>query len=146
MEEERVTSEPPKVLSAVPTKDPRKVAAGKAGAAARKAKQEKLKDELRKAKAALIAEPPASQGVILSQDIDQVRQSDEPQTVSRYSLGPWLIGCVVIGGLGLAWLATRAHNRFVQSNMHQSAPVANASKPPVIPHKLNKSANPFYME
>ena len=34
-------------------KDPKKVAAGKAGAAARKAKQQKLLDELRQAKAAL---------------------------------------------------------------------------------------------
>lgn len=50
---ERVTTLEPTLVATTKSKNPKKVAAGRAGAAARKAKQEKILDELRAAKQTL---------------------------------------------------------------------------------------------
>lgn len=133
-------------------KDPKKVAAGRAGAAAKKAKQAHLLEELRKAKESqrnvenTSGAPPdrAVEGFVAS----PAKEEDEksvPALRTAGSITPWIIGAAA--GLGLTYWAAS-----------QRAPV----DPPVLPPKksvtppvlspdgsaqqLKVAHNPFYME
>ena len=82
-------------------KDPRKVAAGRAGAAARKAKQERLLEQLRAAKESF--RPPAGDGTsanIPPKEADQ-EHTDKRLEHNREGLTnwtPWIVGACLTGG------------------------------------------------
>ena len=124
-------------------KDPKKVAAGRAGAAARKAKQAHLLEELRKAKESLQS-PKNTLGAPLKEDFvaPPLKEKDEkaaPALQTAGSTTPWIIGAAA--GLGLAYWAAS-----------QRAPVDTPALPPtksVTPpsaQQLKVAHNPFYME
>lgn len=126
----------------VRVKNPKRVTAGKAGAAARKANQQKLLDELREKKAALksdvtgVAEPRERLG--------------EP-TRDAYSHGirsngithtEWTIW--IVGGLGLAaglWFLSERQNTAV---LPRKVKTQNGGPPPA--SNDLKLSNPFCME
>ena len=82
-------------------KDPKKVEAGRKGAAARKRKQEAILEELRKAKEDLLTHP--GEDVI----IEQVpRNETATRTYESHSSSSWLIGLAtvaLIGGIVLVY-------------------------------------------
>ena len=151
---ERVTTvekESPPVK--VRQKDPKKVAAGKAGAAARKAKQEQLQTELRDAKAAL-HNPEKNEIVPVPEEVLHCNNTMTRQVVdnidatpgsnqsavdtNRHAVDwtPW-----VLGGVGLAtvvWFVSRTKPATVSNK-----PIAvNTSQP--IRHLNN--TDPFNMQ
>ena len=90
-------------------KDPKKVAAGRAGAAARKAKSERLERELAAAKeslrdptyAAPVAPPAAHSN-------EEAPRSDKEEEKAAGSMSPWGVGVLVAAAGGLAyWAASR---------------------------------------
>lgn len=146
---ERVTTVEKEVTPVkVRQKDPKKVAAGKAGAAARKAKQERLQTELREAKAALhnpekdeIIPVPEEEHTMTRQVVDNIdatvcHQSAVDTNQHAVDWTPW-----VLGGVGLAtvvWFVSRTKPATVSNK-----PIAvNTSQP--IRH-LNKT-DPFNMQ
>lgn len=86
-----------------PPKDPKKVAAGRAGAAARKAKNERLLEELRAAKESFRpgeAARPASTGPPRPPKDQAPARADGPQECSQGERWtPWIIG-VALGAAG----------------------------------------------
>ena len=144
---ERVTDPKQKV------KDKKKVAAGHAGAAARKAKQEeRLLEQLRAAKESL--RPPASDGRSTNippkeADQEQAVSADKRPEHNREGLTnwtPWIVGACLRGG-ALMFL------RNTQTRSHASVaagPIDSALKQPVgkLPgaKQLKTSPDPFYME
>ena len=160
---ERVTAEaPPEPLTTAKSaaqKDPRKVAAGRAGAAARKAKQQKLLDELREAKAALEpATPPvdvvpperSAQAPPKDAAVPAVATTRQQQTAARTDWIPW-----IIGGLGLAgvvWFlrgngfAITTRGVAAPPKASAPSPAGTAAKQPVASKQLETSSSPFYME
>ena len=148
----RVTDPGPKTTETTPArqKDPKKVAAGRAGAAARKAKQARLLEELRKAKESQRNMENTS-GAPPDQEVEDsvappagtpAKEKDEeaaPVLLTAGSTTPWIIGAAA--GLGLAYWAAS-----------QRAPVDPPALPPkksVTPppaQQLKVEHNPFYME
>ena len=84
-------------------KDPKKLAAGRAGAAARKAKQERLLKQLRGAKESF--RPPAGDGTPANIPPKEADSKDQEQAVSRperreglTNWTPWIVGACHTGG------------------------------------------------
>ena len=131
---ERVTAEqhPPMPL-AQRNKDPKKQAAGRAGAAARKAKQEKILDELRNAKAAMREESDAPS---VKPYEDAVHQPNKPSAVakSRHIPDYWtyyiVAGLVALGGLALVFRDKITPNN---SSLPPPGPTANPQARPRAP-------------
>ncbi|GFR75264.1 hypothetical protein ElyMa_002183200 [Elysia marginata] len=119
----RVTAQPSQ-------KDPKKTAAGRAGAAARKAKEERLLEELRKAKEALRQEPPPEAAV--SPKVE-VAVSPKAKGASEVSTS-WIIGVVAAAGLALACLYARG----------ATSPSKKSGVGPV--RQLEVKPDPHYME
>lgn len=126
---ERVTAPSSKV------KNTKKVAAGKAGAAARKAKHEKLLAELRDVKAEHSIKEPAEPEL----------PPPEPQPMeAKTDWAPWAIGG--LGMVGVVWLFSKQCRR-----RPAVSPQAPAEKEQCNPHiadagQFKGSANPFHME
>ena len=127
-------------------KDPRKVAAGRAGAAARKAKQERLLEELRAAK-----EQQHQPGISppISEREEPVSEAPAGQGPVR-AMGnwtPWIIGAA--GLAGIVYFCAGAPQPRVSRVLELSPgdcipkPVA---KPPPCAKQLKLSTDPFYME
>ena len=110
-------------------KDPKKVAAGKAGAAARKAKQHKLLAELREVKAAMSSsaicepEPRAHQEPIC--ETRTVNKTTEPQALSTRTCPsdttcqattpdwtPWIVGGIGLAA-GLTWYTSCSYGNAI---------------------------------
>jgi hypothetical protein len=92
-------------------KDLKKVAAGRAGAAARKAKQERLLEELRVAKASLTPTP--------STDSAPLRVATAGQTVAQEQVSSWTPW--IIGTAGLVGALVLLHSNFATAPSLQSA-------------------------
>ena len=161
---ERVTAEPPTPL-AQGNKDPKKQAAGRAGAAARKAKQEKILDELRNAKAAMreqsdVATTAASANAMQgnSKEVPSVKPYEDavhqpkPSAVAKSNSPPddWtpyiFAGLVALGGLALVIRDKRTPNNS------SSPPTANPPRPraptavaPLVGSHLKLDVDPFIM-
>ena len=140
---ERVTDPRQKV------KDLRKVAAGHAGAAARKAKQEiRLLEQLRSAKESF--RPPAGDGTSANiplkeadqeQAVSADKRPEHPEELTNWT--PWIIGACLTGGV-LMFLP-----RLHATQMPQAAQTSGgtgASPIDTAPKQLEASPNPFYME
>ena len=121
-------------------KNPKKVAAGRAGAAAKKAKHDKLLEELRAAKESLRGPKP------MEVDVPPPSVPKEEQTCdmsdssvpSTGSMVPWIIG--VAGLLGLAFI-------LKSTNLLAPSPqVLPRTKSTGSAQQLKVPRNPFYME
>ena len=136
-----------KVTAPPSQKDPKKVAAGRAGAAARKAKQAHLLEELRKAKESMRNK---DYGAPPDREVEDFvapprREEDEkaaPALRTARFTNTWIIG-VVAAGLGLAyWAASQ------RAPVDPPVPPKKSSMPPVDgpSRQLKVEPNPFYME
>lgn len=122
-------------------KDPKKVEAGRKGAAARKAKQEKLLAELRETKASLVPKV-----VALSPGPKGISTGEPPQHDVTTNWTPWVVGGVALAGT--VYLlhcrgATTMPLAIGRSTMQQPP---RPSKPSATTQQLNVSADPFYMK
>jgi hypothetical protein len=129
---------PSAAAGAPPLKDPNRVAAGKAGAAARKAKQERILAEMREAKSALAAPPPPQ----LSSE-EAPPQSDKGKrtapTAADLKWTPWIAGVLALAGI--YWLSMERPTTAVMQQ--QRRPPANPSATPAPDLKIK---DPFHME
>ena len=142
---EEPTQRPPVERVTEKVKDPKKVVAGRAGAAARKAKQEgRLLEQLRVAKESF--RPPAGDGTsanIPPKEAAAVSADKWPERREGLTnWTPWVVGACLAGG-ALVFL------RNVQTRSPASvaaAPVDSAPKQPAPGAKQLKTRDPFYME
>ena len=159
---ERVTAEPPTPL-AQGNKDPKKQAAGRAGAAARKAKQEKILDELRNAKAAMreqsdvatAASANAMQGN--SKEVPSVKPYEDavhqpmPSAVAKSpppdDSTPYIFaGLVALGGLALVIRDKRTpNNSSPPPTVNPPRPRAPTAVAPLVDSHLKLDVDPFIM-
>lgn len=135
----RVTATPEETLPKVPvpqSKNPKRVAAGKAGAAARKANRQHLLSELKAAKEALHATSSPPQ--VHSPPPPQVRRSPSPPPTTGNGWTPILVG----GGfaaLVLAWA-------WKQGALATESPEPCLPTTSPEPQQFNSHPDPFYME
>ena len=158
---ERVTMPAPVPVAASPTaksKDPKKVAAGRAGAAARKAKQESLLEELRAAKQSLqteaVAEAATPVADVVPKEQPVAKQQPmpapgDPGDPVKADWTPWIL----LVGAGLAALCVWRSplvklTERQQKQQHPEARSSGASQPPPTPRcaqHLKVPDDPFYM-
>ena len=132
--EEPVQSPPVKRVTEK-VKDPKKVAAGRAGAAARKTKQEERLEQLRVAKEPFRL-PAAPANIPSPPEADQaVSQPERREGLTNWA--PWVIGACLAGG-ALVFLR--------QTTSPATGPVDSAPKQPAPDAKQLKTRDPFYME
>ena len=162
-----MTTPAPVPVAASPTaksKDPKKVAAGRAGAAARKAKQESLLEELRAAKQSLqpeaVAETatPVADVVVAKQqeqpvaDVPSQQPMPAPGDPVKADWTPWIL----LVGAGLAALCVWRSPlvKLTERQQKQQHPEARSSgatlarQPPATPRcaqHLKVPDDPFYM-
>lgn len=151
---ERVTTPEPSKTLAKP-KDPKKVAAGHAGAAARKAKQEKLLEEFRAAKETLcsdVSEKRRQDALSAPKELERGEPVSEAPAVQERDWTPWIIGAAGLGGIVLFQhlqpAAAQQHQKTAQSESRapgDSTPKPVA-KPPPCAKQLKVATDPFYME
>ena len=128
----------PRVTTPARQKDPKKVAAGLAGAASRKAKQAHLLEELRKAKDSQRNTSGAPPSEDSASPPTRARGTPPPAPRADGSITPWVIG--VAACLGLAyWAASR------RAPVNPPAPPQKQATPPPA-QQLKVAHNPFYME
>ena len=162
-----MTTPAPVPVAASPTaksKDPKKVAAGRAGAAARKAKQESLLEELRAAKQSLQTEAvaeaatPVADVVVAKQQEQPVAKQQpmpapgDPGDPVKADWTPWIL----LVGAGLAALCVWRSPlvKLTERQQKQQHPEARSSgatlarQPPATPRcaqHLKVPDDPFYM-
>ena len=133
------------------SKDPQKVAAGRAGAAARKAKQERLLEELRAAKQSLRPEAVAEAAtpvadVVAKQQEQPMPAPADPGDPVKADWTPW-----ILVGAGLAALCLVKLTFRQQKQQHPEAArsaSSGARQPPPTPRcaqHLKVPDDPFYM-
>lgn len=131
-----VSPEPAERVTQPPQKDPKKVAAGRAGAAAKKARKERLLEEFRTAKESLNPQEPAEKP-------PSPQTAREPGGPERWT--PWIIGGCLAGGL-LACLAARQSLASPPAEKQQESPQPPpAPCRPMVDVHLD-SRDPFHME
>ena len=157
---ERVTKPAPVV--ALPTakpKDPKKVAAGRAGAAARKTKQERLLEELRAAKQSLQPDAVAEAAmpvadVVVTQSVKQQEQAvakqqpmPAPAADVKSDWTPWILVGARLAAL-CVWRSPLVKLTERQQKQQHPEAISGASQPPPTPRcaqHLKVSDDPFYM-
>ena len=123
--EEPVQSPPMKRVTEK-VKDPKEVAAGRAGAAARKTKQEeRLLEQLRVAKEPFRSPPPPAAPANIPPEADQaVSQPERREGLTNWA--PWVIGACLAGGVLVFLRQTRSPATGpVDSAPKQPAPMLN---------------------
>ena len=123
-------------------KDPKKVAAGRAGAAARKAKSERLERELAAAKKSL-RDPTYAAPVAPPQthSNEEAPRSDKKEAAG--SMTPLGVG-VLVAAAGLAYWLHRAHRAPVEPSPKEKKPPVLSPERPA--QQLKVAHNPHYME
>ena len=128
-------------------KDKKKVAAGRAGAAARKAKQEERRlEQLRAAKESFRPHPPtpAAPANIPPKEADQaVSRPERREGLTNWT--PWIVGASLTEG-ALLFLRQTRRPASVAAGPVDSAPKQPVNKPPRPDRQLKASPDPFYME
>lgn len=136
---ERVTAQEKQI------KNPKKVAAGKAGAVAKKVKQEKILKELRAAKGSF--HPPA--GEAEEETLVHAGKQRAPLDATRGDWTPWIIGACLAGGI-LIYTQLPARAKLTQTEPNPSAPLSATSRQqPVVANGVGKQLDkrdPFHME
>ena len=118
-------------------KDPKKVATRRAGAAARKAKQERLLEQLRGAKESF--RPPATPANIPPKEEQAVSRPERREGLTNWT--PWIVGACLTGGALMFLRNTRSPASVA------AGPVDSAPKQPVPgARQLEASPDPFYMQ
>ena len=129
--------------SATPTpriKDPKKQAAGRAGAAARKAKQDKLLAQLREEKERARAATPPPLGAATVEPVEpQVAERRHDTTSAESDWTPLIVGAVAVAGV--AAFALRS-SRQTSHDARQMAPKA----PMPAAQQLKVRPDPHYMQ
>ena len=137
----RVTTPAPSQLSKL--KNEKKAAAGRAGAAARKAKSDRLERELAAAKEALrdpafVADPPAAHS-----NEEAAPQRDKKE--EGPALFTWPVGVLVAAAGALAYWSHRAESSLPPRPLpEKKPPVLQNSEGPA--QQLKVAHNPHYME
>ena len=121
------------------TKDPKKVAAGRAGAASKKIKHERLLEELRAAKESLNSQ---QQEKKKNDEMRCVTVSSTTQDAG--SMTPWILGAA--GLVGLVFWAASQRARPSLPTTHQPAPAKLITPSALSTDKQLKNTDPFYME
>ena len=126
-------------------KDPKNVAAGRAGAAARKAKQEeRLLEQLRASKESF--SPPEGDGTsanIPPKEAAAVPADKRPERREGLTnWTPWVVGACFAGGALVLLRNAQTRNPAAVA----AAPVDSAPKQPAPGAKQLKTRDPFYME
>ena len=119
-------------------KDPRKVAAGRAGAAARRAKAERLERELAQAKESL--RDPTYAPVAPLHSNEEAPRSDKKEAAG--SISPWGVGALVAAA-GLAYWAASRRAPVEPPPKEKKPPVLSQDSPA---QQLKVKPNPHYME
>ena len=170
-----MTTPAPVPVAASPTaksKDPKKVAAGRAGAAARKAKQESLLEELRAAKQSLqpeaVAETatPVADVVVAKQQEQPVADvpSQQPKPAPadpvvalqhvKSDWTPWILVGAGLAALCVTYMSRSPLVKLTARQQKQQHPEARSSgatlarQPPTTPRGAQqlKVTDPFHME
>ena len=124
-------------VSAAKQKDPKKVAAGRAGAASRKAKQARLEEELKKATERQVG---TDNTHYESQQTTPVGHKTETPRSDGYTI-TWVIGLAAV--LGLAYFAAYSRDPV------KPPATPPATPPPATPQpakQLKVTHDPFHME
>ncbi|MCU7813518.1 MAG: hypothetical protein KZQ77_20125 [Candidatus Thiodiazotropha sp. (ex Notomyrtea botanica)] len=123
-----------------PPKNPKKVAAGRAGAAARKAKQERLLKELQAAKESF---HPGEASIPSGKEADQQHSVTHAHadTPLEHNWTPWIIGACLAGG---ALMYTQLLKKPAAGSPTPSLLTASSCQQPPVRH-LDKRV-PFHME
>jgi len=130
-------------------KDPKKVAAGRAGAAARKAKQEHLLAELRSVKESLRS-PKGTPGAPSKEDVAAPLPKEKDETAAPVlhtagSITPWIIGAAA--GLGLIyWAASQRAPADPPASPPTKSVTPQVLSPDWSAQHLKVAQNPHYME
>lgn len=109
-------------MTAPRQKDPKKVEAGRKGAAARKTKQDQLHAQLLEAKAALKQTPEPRESVALTEPSVALTPSEEERQKERVrgiDWAPWIIGGA---GLTVLWYYSSKPGPKPEKNQHPGAP------------------------
>ena len=138
--------EPPPTPTPPPTrqKDPKKQAAGRAGAAARKAKQDRLLQELREAKEKVRQAPAADAPTEPEPEPPRRTETREP---SAQNWAPVAVGAAAVAGVVLLarLCAPGASKPSAGCVSAVPAPPAQSRAPPAAQH-LKAEPDPFHME
>jgi len=131
-------------------KDPKKVAAGRAGAAARKVKQERLLEEARTAKESLRSNSSSTVPVEALARSEGTDGQEQERRAHRLNWNPWLIvSC--LAGAALLFQRLRVPKEQAQTKSPAVAPqvqrdsVSKPDNPPCV-KQLKVASDPFYME
>ena len=134
------TQDSPQDRRVTKVKDPKKVTAGRKGAAARKAKQETLLEQLRKAK----------DGLRPADEVSQEETSPEHHVVKTADPTSELWTYAVLAGTAALALFAVAGTQRVHKNKTTAGPVGRRDGPiPAVEGKtaiLDKRRDPFYMQ
>ena len=119
------------------------MAAGRAGAAARKAKQdERLLEQLRGAKESF--RPPAAPADIPPKEEQAVSRPERREGLTN--LTPWIVGACLTGGALMFLPRLRSTQTRSPAGPVDSAPKPRVDKPPRPDRQLKPGPDPFYME
>lgn len=146
---ERVTELKP-VAKPTREKDPKRVAAGRAGAAARKANQAKLQKELMAAKEAMRCDTDtvniAAANTVPARTVKQQESASTDWT-------PWIIAAAAAGVVMFQCMQPPVGQKQQKTAQGQVSVVESTPKPEVLQldnttcaKQLKVAANPFYME
>ena len=133
----QVTDPGTQVVPRQQTKNPKRVAAGRAAAASKKNKHEKLLEELRAAKESL-----NSQQQEKNDEMRCVTVSSTTQVAG--SMTPWILGAA--GLVCLVFWAASQRARPSLPTTHQPAPAKLITPSALSTDKQLKNTDPFYME
>lgn len=130
-------------------KDPKKVEAGRKGAAARQAKKEQLLSELREAKAATLHATSRSAVVPTAEPVPERQGTASEQQATDWT--PYIIGGLGIAGAVMLALSSGATSHQLQGNNSAAARSVEPARP-VERHKqapdthLKTQPDPFIMQ
>ena len=120
-------------------KDPKHVAAGRAGATARKAKQDELLEQLRGVKESF--RPPAAPP---PKEEQAVFRPERREGLTNWT--QWIVGACLTGGALMFLPRLRATQTKSPAGPVDSAPKSRVNKPPRPDRQLKPGPDPFYME
>ena len=130
-------------------KDPKKVSAGRGGAAARKAKQERLLEQIRAAKESVRPDGTSASIPLKEADSKDQEHTDKRPEHNREGLinwTHWIIWACLTGGALMFLRNTQTRSpASVAAGPVDSSPKQPVDKPPSA-KQLEASPDPFYME
>ena len=145
----RVTAaEPPPPTPAPSTKakDPKKVSAGRAGAAARKAKQGRLLEELRAAKEQARATPAPAPTTVEPVEPTRPQVTERRHDATSSDWTPVIVGAVAVAGVAAFALRSRQTTHGVVDTRQTTLAAPKAAEPMPAAQQLKARPDPHYMQ